>query len=52
MCAKVSDPASSIVAANGQFILIRRETYEAVGGHAAIAGDILEDVALARAVKT
>ena len=26
-------------------------TYEAVGGHAAIAGDILEDVALARAVK-
>lgn len=50
--AKVSDPGSPIVAANGQFILIRRETYEAVGGHAALAGDILEDVALARAVKT
>jgi glycosyltransferase involved in cell wall biosynthesis len=49
---KVSDPASPIVAANGQYILIRRETYEAVGGHAAVAGDILEDVALARAVKT
>jgi len=48
---KVSDPASPIAAANGQYILIRRETYEAVGGHAAIAGDILEDVALARAVK-
>jgi glycosyltransferase involved in cell wall biosynthesis len=47
----VSDPASSIAAANGQFILIRREAYDAVGGHAAIAGDILEDVALARAVK-
>ncbi len=47
----VSDPASSIAAANGQFILVRREAYEAVGGHAAIAGDILEDVALARAVK-
>jgi glycosyltransferase involved in cell wall biosynthesis len=47
----VSDPASPIAAANGQFILIRREVYEAVGGHAAIAGDILEDVALARAVK-
>jgi glycosyltransferase involved in cell wall biosynthesis len=47
----VSDPASPIAAANGQFILIRREAYEAVGGHAAIAGDILEDVALARAVK-
>lgn len=50
--AKVSDPASPIAAANGQYILIRREKYEAVGGHAAVAGDILEDVALARAVKT
>ncbi len=48
---KVSDPASPIAAANGQYILIRRDTYDAVGGHAAIAGDILEDVALARAVK-
>ncbi len=49
--AKVSDPGSPIVAANGQFILIRRETYDAIGGHAAVAGDILEDVALARRVK-
>jgi hypothetical protein len=48
---KVSDPASPTAAANGQYILIRRETYDAVGGHAAIASDILEDVALARAVK-
>ena len=47
----VSDPASPVAAANGQFILVRRDTYEAVGGHAAIAGEILEDVALARAVK-
>jgi glycosyltransferase involved in cell wall biosynthesis len=49
---EVSDTASPIAAANGQYILIRRETYDAVGGHAAIASDILEDVALARAVKT
>ena len=48
---KVSDPNSSIAAANGQYILIQREAYDAVGGHAAIAGEILEDVALARAVK-
>ena len=48
---KVSDPASPIAAANGQYILIRRDAYEAVGGHRAIAGDLLEDVALARAVK-
>jgi glycosyltransferase involved in cell wall biosynthesis len=47
----VSDPSSPIAAANGQYILIRRDAYEAVGGHAAVAGDILEDVALARAVK-
>jgi glycosyltransferase involved in cell wall biosynthesis len=48
---KVSDPASPIAAANGQFILVKRDVYDAVGGHAAIAGDLLEDVALARAVK-
>ena len=48
---KVSDPASPIAAANGQYILVRRETYDAVGGHGAIATNLLEDVALARAVK-
>jgi glycosyltransferase involved in cell wall biosynthesis len=48
---KVSDPASPVAAANGQYILIKRETYDAIGGHAAIGGEILEDVALARAVK-
>jgi glycosyl transferase family 2 len=48
---KVSDPASPIAAANGQYILIRRDAYESVGGHAAVAGEILEDVALATAVK-
>lgn len=49
--AKVSDPASPIAAANGQYILVRRQAYDAVGGHTAIAGSILEDVALARALK-
>jgi glycosyltransferase involved in cell wall biosynthesis len=48
---KVSDPNSSIAAANGQYILIRREAYDAIGGHAAVANEILEDVALARLVK-
>jgi hypothetical protein len=47
----VSDPNSSAAAANGQYILITREAYDVVGGHAAIAGSLLEDVALARAVK-
>lgn len=48
---QVSDPNSSAAAANGQYILITREAYDAVGGHAAIAANLLEDVALARAVK-
>jgi len=48
---KVSDPNSPAAAANGQYILVKREVYDAVGGHAAVAGEILEDVALARAFK-
>ncbi len=48
---KVSDPKSPAAAANGQYILIKRSAYDAVGGHGAVAGEILEDVALARAVK-
>ncbi len=48
---QISDPNSPAAAANGQYILIAREAYDAVGGHAAIAANLLEDVALARAVK-
>jgi glycosyltransferase involved in cell wall biosynthesis len=48
---QVSDSKSSAAAANGQYILITREAYDAVGGHTAIATNLLEDVALARAVK-
>jgi len=48
---EVSDPASSAAAANGQYILVSREAYDAAGGHAAVATSLLEDVALARAVK-
>jgi len=48
---KVSDPNSPEAAANGQYILVKRSTYEAVGGHTAVAASVLEDVALARAVK-
>jgi cellulose synthase/poly-beta-1,6-N-acetylglucosamine synthase-like glycosyltransferase len=47
----VSDPNSDVVAANGQYILIRREAYEAIGGHKAVRESLLEDVALARLVK-
>ena len=44
-----SSPA--FAAANGQFMLFRREAYEALGGHEAVRSEILEDVALARATK-
>jgi len=47
----VSDPNSPAAAANGQYLLIRRDVYDAVGGHAAVATTILEDVELARRVK-
>ncbi|HEY0069553.1 MAG TPA: glycosyltransferase family 2 protein [Chloroflexia bacterium] len=38
-------------AANGQFMLFTRAAYEQCGGHAQVRSEILEDVALARAVK-
>jgi Glycosyl transferase family 21 len=49
--AAVNDPKSAAAAANGQFLLIRRDVYETIGGHARFASDVLEDVALATAVK-
>lgn len=48
---QINDPADRLAAANGQFLLVQREAYFAVGGHRAVAADVLEDVALARVVK-
>jgi glycosyltransferase involved in cell wall biosynthesis len=45
--AKVSDPAERIAAANGQFLLVEREAYRKIGGHAAVSDKVLEDVELA-----
>jgi glycosyltransferase involved in cell wall biosynthesis len=45
--AKVSDPAQRIAAANGQFLLVEREAYRRLGGHASAADKVLEDVELA-----
>ena len=47
----VNDPASRVAAANGQFLMVRRDVYDAIGGHGGVAGEVLEDVALARNVK-
>ena len=49
--AQVNDPDRREAAANGQFLMVLRDAYEHVGGHAAVAGEILEDVALARRMK-
>jgi len=48
---EVNDPASRAAAANGQFLLICRDVYDAIGGLPSIAGEVLEDVALAMRVK-
>jgi glycosyltransferase involved in cell wall biosynthesis len=49
--ARVNNPNLPDAAANGQFILVLREVYEKLGGHSAVRGEILEDVALARRAK-
>jgi glycosyltransferase involved in cell wall biosynthesis len=49
---KVSHGTFPVAAANGQYLLVAHEAYKAIGGHARVAGDLLEDVALARLVKS
>ena len=36
--------------ANGQYILVRRDAYETVGGHSAVRRDVLDDVGMASAI--
>ena len=40
-----------MAAASGQYMLFRRDAYDRIGGHEAVRGEIVEDVALARAVR-
>ncbi|GAB7191152.1 glycosyltransferase [Kineococcus sp. NUM-3379] len=46
-----SSPRPSLSAANGQLLLVDAAAYHRAGGHAAVRGDVLDDVALVRAVK-
>ncbi len=48
---RMSRPNSRAALVNGQCYLIRRSVYESVGGHLAIRGYVLEDIALARNLK-
>jgi hypothetical protein len=49
--ARVNDPGSTVAAAAGGTILIRRAALERIGGLAAIRGALIDDVTLAKAVK-
>ncbi len=48
---RVNDPEHRVAFANGQFLLVRRDAYRQIGGHAAVAGSLVGDVDLAFAIK-
>ena len=48
---KVNDPNTKDAIANGQFILIKRSVYDAIGGHERVKDQIVEDKAIAEQVK-
>ena len=48
---KVNDPDTKDAIANGQFILIKRSTYDAIGGHESVKDNIVEDKAISEQVK-
>lgn len=50
--ARVNNPRSKVAAAAGGTVLIRREALERIGGIAAIRGALIDDVTLAKAVKS
>lgn len=48
---KVNDAQRKDAIANGQFILIKRSVYEAIGGHESVKDQIVEDKAISEQVK-
>jgi len=48
---KVNDPKRKDAIANGQFILIKRSVYDAIGGHESVKDNIVEDKAISEQVK-
>lgn len=46
-----NDPADPTAFAAGPFMLFRRSAYESIGGHRALAAEVVEDLALARRIK-
>ena len=48
---KVNDPESEAAMGIGAFLMIRREVYDRVGGHASLKQVILEDIGMGRLLK-
>jgi chlorobactene glucosyltransferase len=48
---KVNDPNRKDAIANGQFIMIKRSVYKAIGGHESVKDKIVEDKAISEQVK-
>ena len=48
---EVNDPTSETAFAAGPFMLFRRSAYDCLGGHRAVADQVVEDVELARLTK-
>ena len=48
---KVNDPKTRDAIANGQYILIKRAVYDAIGGHEKLHNQIVEDKAISEQVK-
>lgn len=48
---KINDPHSPVYFANGQYLLMKRALYEALGGHEKVQGAFLEDFALMKNAK-
>ncbi len=46
-----TSPRPSLSAANGQLLAVDAATYRRAGGHEAVRGEVLDDIALLRAVK-
>ncbi len=49
---RVNDPKKPQAYANGMFMLITREGYDAIGTHEAIKGSLIEDMDMARKIKS
>lgn len=47
----INDPRSSRAYAYGQYIMVRRSTYDSIGGHECVKDQILDDISIGRITK-